>query len=462
MIQLRLQATPNSLPIKVLSLSLPLLCNITQFLILFRNFFYIQFFLVILLVIGITVRSQISTSHNRHFHPLKYLLSLLASTACGGISGIAWYILTLISSSRTLRMAFWLSPLLTCGVGVLLISIGSTRDLAVAVIALLSAVILSLYACWVSPRFSHAIRVLLVSAASPSAKTTVLVILSIITSTLYSAFLVAGIGGATATRTGTLDALFILIILLSLSWTMHVIKNTLQVTISRVKYMNFAGMDNLDIIAAFHDTMDISFGSICMASAMLPILGLVRGSARAMSLVSGDADEFMFSCANCYSGFASRLVMYGNRWGLVHIGIYNKGFVQASTDTWKMFQRVGLEPLIDSDLTSSFCFLCGVAGGAVCALVGGSWALVVHNGYATEISIYAFLVGYFMCRVAMAWPQACVSAYLVAYAENPQGPHFGSMIPDRLQELQRAHAQQEETTNSTQVLPPEDPESLSE
>jgi hypothetical protein len=33
----------------------------------------------------------------------------------------------------------------------------------------------------------------------------------------------------------------------------------------------------------------------------------------------------------------------------------------------------------------------------------------------------------------IAWPQACVAAYHVAYAENPQ---LGTLIPDHLRELQ--------------------------
>ncbi|KAA8516930.1 hypothetical protein F0562_017252 [Nyssa sinensis] len=222
--------------------------------------------------------------------------------------------------------------------------------------------------------------------------------------------------------------------------TRKVIKNTLQVTIARIKYMHFACGIDYDPRVAFHDTIKHSIGSACVGSALCTSTESHSGSARATSLMSGDTDEFMFSCADCYSGVASRLVTYGNRWGFVHAGVYNKRFVQASMDTWEMFRRVGLEPVIDSDLTSSFCFLCGVAGGAICTLVGGSWTLAVHKGYATEVSIYAFLIGYFMCRFAMAWPQACVSAYHVVYAENPQNLRFDSTIPVRIQELQRYQA----------------------
>ena len=149
---------------------------------------------------------------------------------------------------------------------------------------------------------------------------------------------------------------------------------------------------------ALRDTVKHLVGSVCIGSALVPILGTIRGSARAINLVVGDADEFLFSCANCYSGVASTLITYGYRWGFVHVGVYNKGFVQASADTWEMFKRAELISLIDSDLTGVFCFFSGVAVGSICTLIGGTWALTVHKNYATEVSIYAFLIGYFMVR----------------------------------------------------------------
>ena len=149
---------------------------------------------------------------------------------------------------------------------------------------------------------------------------------------------------------------------------------------------------------AFHDTVKHLVGSVCIGSALVPVLGTLRGSARAINLVAGDTDEFLFSCANCYSEVASTLITCGNRWGFVHVGVYNKGFVQASANTWEMFKMARLISLIDSDLTGVFCFLSGVAVGSICTLVGGTWALTVHKSYATEVSIYAFLIGYFTVR----------------------------------------------------------------
>ncbi|KAF2558301.1 hypothetical protein F2Q68_00018374 [Brassica cretica] len=47
----------------------------------------------------------------------------------------------------------------------------------------------------------------------------------------------------------------------------------------------------------------------------------------------------------------------------------------------------------------------------------------------------------FKGRVALAWLQACVSAYYVAYSEDPHSMRFDGTIPQRIQRLQmlRAH-----------------------
>ncbi|CAA0809774.1 Plasma-membrane choline transporter family protein [Striga hermonthica] len=236
----------------------------------------------------------------------------------------------------------------------------------------------------------------------------------------------------------TFKATFWLSPLLTLTWTMQIIKNMMQVAVSHVKYMQFACGVELDFGPVVKGTARNSMGSICAGSILVPSLTAARAAGRVVGSASGDSDEFMFSCAGCCMGASSRAVAYGNRWGFVHVGVYGKGILRASADTWEMFGRAGMEGLIDRDLTSSFCFLCGVAGGAVSGLVGGVWALFVHGRYATEVCVYTFLVGYFTNRVAMAWIQASVMAYYVAYAENPQSQQFDDTIPAYIRQHQRS------------------------
>lgn len=359
-----------------------------------KHLFYVHLLLISALVIFLTVHGILSSASG-YFQPNKGYPLILSSTACAGITGFSWQAFTSLSPSRTVKATFWLSPILTCGFGILLVSTGTPGGLAASVIAIVFAISQSLYACWVNPRLGHATKILTVCVSYYPPKVKTRVILSVITATLYSSFLMCGIGGAIATAT-KLNTIFIVLILGSLIWTTQIIKNVMQVTVSHVKYMQLTCGIEVDIKTVVQSAAKYSMGTICFGSILVPILAVIRGLARAITLISGDVDEFMFSCANCCSGVGSRIVAYGNRWGFVHVGVYSKGIVQASKDTWEMFRRAGMEKMIDYDLTSSFCFLSGVGAGSVCALVGGTWALVIHESYATALSIYAFLTGYLM------------------------------------------------------------------
>ncbi|KAM7273256.1 hypothetical protein ACFE04_027920 [Oxalis oulophora] len=406
-----------------------------------RKLFYIHLILIAILTLTVTIRGFIFIAKTHHFHPKKWYPPLLVATGCSAIIGLVYQLITSYNPSAAMKLAFYFTPLFTCSAGIVLVLIGTSVSLAIGVIAVVSSIIISIYTCWITPRFDYAIKILSVSIAFPPAGTPALVLLSLVIAVLYSAFLVVGIGGATATGRN-FDVVFILVILFSLSWSMQVIKNVISVTVSRIRYINFASGMDMETQTATRETIKYLIGDIAIGSMLVPILGVVRGSARIISLVAGGHDEFLFSCANCYLEAASTLITYGNRWGFVQVGVYNKGFIQASQETWDLFRVGGMEQLIDSDLTGSFCFLSGLAGGALSSVVGGTWALVIHDrdSYATEVSLYAFVIGYFMCRIAMAWPQACVSAYYVAYAENPLNPRFDSAIRTQIQQIQRSMA----------------------
>ncbi|KAI3993866.1 hypothetical protein MKX01_002879 [Papaver californicum] len=408
---------------------------------------YLHLLAAIVLIAYLTICGldySFSKQNTHNFRPLDWYLPLLASSGCAFVIAFSWVTATLYNPLKTIYTVFWLSPLLTFTVGILLLVIGSAGGLATSVIAIIFALTQSLYACWVAKGINHTTKILSLSmiASVPSARNLdsfVILTGSLMAATTYTWLSVSGIGGATATWT-QFDPLYIFAILLSLVWTMQVIKNAVHVGISHVSYMYLAHGVEVDSLLAFKDTLKYSMGNVCIGSILEPVFTVIRGSAWAMTAITGDTDEFMFSCTSCYSGVAQRLVSCGNRWGFVHVGVFDKGFVQSSIETWEMFRRVGMESVIDSDLTGSFCFLCGVAGGSLCTLVAGSWSLAINKDHATAVSIHAFLIGYLMSRITMAWPQACVSAYYVVFAENPESLRFDTTIPDLIQELQQSSA----------------------
>lgn len=121
----------------------------------FLYIFYIHLLLITVLVFFLVLRGVLSTVHTHHFHPKKWYVPVLLSTACGGIVGFAWQAFTSINPSRAVKTTFWLSPLLTCAFGILLVLIGTPGSLAASVIAIVSSLFQSLYACWVTPRFDR-------------------------------------------------------------------------------------------------------------------------------------------------------------------------------------------------------------------------------------------------------------------------------------------------------------------
>lgn len=186
---------------------------------IFKYIFCLQFLLIMILELYLIVRGVISVSDTHRFHPKKWYLPVLSSTACAGIIGFAWQMFTSFNPSRAFKAAFFVSPLVTCGYGILLVSIGSPVSSAAAVIVLAASVFQSLYGCWIRPRFQHASRILVVSIAYHPPRIKIIVPLSTLVCILYSTLLMSGIGGATATGT-KLNTLFIFLSLLSFVWTL--------------------------------------------------------------------------------------------------------------------------------------------------------------------------------------------------------------------------------------------------
>uniref|UniRef100_M4CD28 Choline transporter-like protein n=1 Tax=Brassica campestris TaxID=3711 RepID=M4CD28_BRACM len=372
---------------------------------LFTSIFYSQLILISALVIFLTLRGLLFTK-SPNFHPKKWYTPLLSSVALSGLLSLSWQCLFLCNIASTSKATIILAPLLTFSVGIFLVLYGKTFVPGIGGLLILFSFAQAIHSwLFVTRRrreFTFTITALSTSVLPP--RTRLIAVVSSILSVLYSAFLAAGIGGATATRRGLVDILFISLIVISLAWTMQVLKNVQVVAVSKAAYVHFA---NYDVINA------------CDA-----LCGEATAATGPCTQVMGYGD-----CA----WVANHMVLVGNRYGFVHVGVHNKGFVQASRDAWQEFRRtVGLEELVDADLTSSICFLSAFGIGAISALTAGIWELNIHEDYFFQMTLYAFIIGYFLGRVSSAWLQACVMAYFVAYAANPEGANFDNTIPERI------------------------------
>lgn len=333
------------------------------------------------------------------------------------------------------RVIVWSSFAVTLAVGALLMCFSMPATVGLGVVMVVFSIVTGLYACWVTRRVGFTARVF-ECAVQPVDKFRGLngpAYLMVAAGFVWiSVWCVAVIGAVNFRFPG----LTILALVLSLAWTAEVMRNVANLTASRVIALYYLRGMQSSVQFSFQRALSYNLGSACLGSLFVPTIEALRILARGLNLLEGE-DEFMFSCAHCCLNVMNAIFQYGNSWAFVHIAAYGRGFVQASRSTWGQFERLqGMPELVDSDITSSVCFLTGVTSGALCVALAGSWTFATHKHYTATVSLLAFFVGYLMTRIGMALPQACVGCYYVCYAENPGSRLFDSTIPERLHKMQ--------------------------
>ncbi|XLR61332.1 hypothetical protein HN51_004602 [Arachis hypogaea] len=109
---------------------------------------------------------------------------------------------------------------------------------------------------------------------------------------------------------------------------MQFLKNVIQLTISRVTYLQILE-NHMDTCAALRDSINHFVGCIATGSIFIPVITLFSSFGRSMSMLGGE-DEILFSCVMVLVNVLPKFV---NQWSFVHVGAYNKEFVPASRDT---------------------------------------------------------------------------------------------------------------------------------
>lgn len=323
----------------------------------------------------------------------------------------------------------WFTFVMSLAAGILLICFQKPPTDGVGVCFIAFAIGNGLYGCWISHRIKFCCKVLSLSL-QPMSKFS-----DLNRPTYY--MLAAGflwISLWTLAVVGALNFYFpplvIIALVLSLAWTTEVMRNVVNITVSRVIALYYLRGMQSSTQFCFLRALTRNLGSACLGSLFVPTIEALRIVARGLNLLEGE-DEFMFCCARCCLGVMQSIFRNGNSWAYVQIAAYGRGFVMASQDTWSLFEKEDMVPIVDADITSSICFLTGVCSGSMCVIVVAAWTQSVHKSFTATLSLLTFFIGYLLTRIAMAVPHACVSCYYVCYAENPENRLFDKTIKDR-------------------------------
>ncbi|XP_021802078.1 CTL-like protein DDB_G0274487 [Prunus avium] len=381
------------------------------------------------------VQGLIEASDNRvkraEKRVLKFFLPQVeAASLLSIILAFAWQKAVRVWPKFFVHFILWTTFLMSLSAGILLICFQKAATDGVGVCFIAFAIGNGLYACWITQRIGFCSKIL-IKSLEPVSKfpdlnqpTYWMLGVGFLWMSLWNLAVIGALNFY-------LTPLMIVLLGLSLAWTAEVMRNVANITVSRVISLYYLRGMQSNTKFCFQRALSKSLGSACFASLFVPSIEALRIVARALNLLEGE-DEFMFSCAHCCLRVMESIFRYGNGWAFVQIAAYGKGFVKASQDTWELFERQEMEQIVDSDITSSICFLTGVCSGSMCVIVVAAWTATVHQSFTATISLLAFFIGYLMTRIAMALPHACVGSYFVCYAENPDNRLFDNTIKDRL------------------------------
>ncbi|KAK4285461.1 hypothetical protein QN277_002155 [Acacia crassicarpa] len=403
--------------------------------------FLVHFFLAVVLVCflvfkGIQGLIQASDSmKKKEKRLLKFFLPQVeAACLIGIILAFTWQKAIRKWPTFMVHFILWCSFLMSLAAGVLLLCFQRPTTSGVGVCLIAFSVGNGLYACWVYNRIKFCCKILSLSLQSVSKfpdlnyPSYCMLGASFLWMTLWT---VAVIGAMNF----VVPPLIIMVLMLSLAWITEVMRNVVNITVSRVISLYYLRGMQSSTKFCFLRAVTRNLGSACLGSLFVPTIEALRIIARGLNLLEGQ-DEFLFCCAHCCLRVMESIFRNGNSWAYVQIAAYGKSFVTASRDTWALFEKEKIEHLVNSDITSSVCFLTGVCSGSICVIVVAAWTAKVHHTFTATLSLLTFFIGYLLTRIAMAVPHACVSCYYVCYAENPENRLFDKTIKDRLDLLE--------------------------
>lgn len=211
----------------------------------------------------------------------------------------------------------WSSFFMSLSAGILLICFQKPSTDGVGVCFIAFAIGNGLYACWVTQRIRFCCKILIKSlepvSKFPDLNQPTYWMLGI--GFLWMSLWILAVIGA---LNFYFPPLIIILLVLSLAWTAEVMRNVVNLTVSRVIALYYLRGMQSNTQFCFQRAVTLNLGSVCLGSLFVPAIEALRIVARGLNLLEGE-DEFMFSCAHCCLGVMESIFRYGNGWAYVQV-----------------------------------------------------------------------------------------------------------------------------------------------
>jgi len=240
---------------------------------------------------------------------------------------------------------------------------------------------------------------------------------------------------------GALGYVLYVFFLLSLYWTVEVIRNTGHTTVSGTfATWYFMGGDNANLpknptLKSGKRALTTSFGSICLGSFIVAAIQTVRAILRSLARQRSDnvAVQIIACLVDCILGCIEGLVRMFNKYAYVQVAIYGKSFCQAAKDTWRLAQSHGIDAIINESFIGPTLTIGALIGAIICFLVGAAAgaAIVATDPVPAGETDYTWvlfgllgaIIGYIMMLQTMLVVDSGVATIFVCYAMDRSALH---------------------------------------
>lgn len=226
---------------------------------------------------------------------------------------------------------------------------------------------------------------------------------------------------AATSSIGSSDTVGTFICLVSLFWSVQVIKNVVHVTCAgTIASWYFVTNEQQPTLAAFRRAITYSFGSICFGSLIVAILKSIRAMIPRRTSVSGGggfSQMFLRGILGCVES----LMQWLNHYAFTQIAIYGYDFKHAAKATWQLLCDMGLMPLMNNTLVQAVCWLSCIIGAAIASLIA---VLMVKS---TDLdgtlplwtaATFGAIIGFVMVIPIIEVVESMVTALFICYAYN--------------------------------------------
>mmetsp|Transcript_45140 Transcript_45140/g.51074 ORF Transcript_45140/g.51074 Transcript_45140/m.51074 type:complete len:551 (+) Transcript_45140:216-1868(+) len=248
-----------------------------------------------------------------------------------------------------------------------------------------------------------------------------------------------------------MNAISMMLLILSFYWTSQVLQNVLHVTVSGVVgTWWFDPQDALSvfspaIVDSFRRSTTYSFGSICMGSLLVAIIQSMEAMVRSARQQNNQGVGTILLCIiECILRMISRIAIYFNRWAYCYVGLYGFDYISSGKKAMELFQARGWTIIITDNLVhrslALVSIVIGALSGIICMLVAKAtgWTTTIFgssNGEGGEgegdsssllsvsddgiVFFICFLIGMTMSFILLNVVLSAVDTVIVAFAEAP-------------------------------------------